>query len=47
VLQSGSGVYQRALQRGGAAGFGLLFTGSGGAPLPLAVAPRLNIIRIR
>jgi len=47
VLRSGSGVYQRALQRGGAAGFGLIFTGSGGAPLPPAVAPRLTIIRIR
>src|SRR5437016_6027231 len=47
VLQSGSGLYQRALQRGGAAGFGLLFAGAGGAPLPLAVAARLNIIRIR
>ena len=47
VLRSGSGVYQRALQRGGAAGFALIFTGSGGAPLPSAVAPRLTIIRIR
>jgi len=47
VLRSGSGVYQRALQRGGAAGFALIFTGSGGAPLPPAVAPRLTIIRIR
>ena len=47
VLQSGSGLYQRALQRGGAAGFGLLFAGAGGAPLPPAVAARLNIIRIR
>ena len=47
VLRSGSGVYQRALQRGGAGGFALIFTGSGGAPLPPAVAPRLTIIRIR
>src|SRR6266480_4901676 len=47
VLRSGSGVYQRALQRGGASGFALIFTGSGGAPLPPAVAPRLTIIRIR
>src|SRR3989441_1341648 len=42
VLRSGSGVYQRALQRGGAAGFALIFAGSGGAPLPPAVAPRLT-----
>ena len=47
VLRSGSGAYQRALQRGGAAGFALIFSGSGGAPLPPAVAPRLTIIRIR
>ena len=47
VLRSGSGAYQRALQRGGAAGFALIFSGSAGAPLPPAVAPRLTIIRIR
>jgi len=47
VLRSGSGAYQRALQRGGAAGFALIFSGSGGAPLPPAVTPRLTIIRIR
>ena len=47
VLRSGSGVYQRALQGAGAPGFALLFSASGGAPLPLAIEPRLTIIRIR
>src|SRR3989442_1552404 len=47
VLRSGSGGYQRALQGAGAPGFALLFSASGGAPLPLAIEPRLTIIRIR
>ena len=37
----------RAMQGAGAHGFALLFSASGGAPLPLAIEPRLTIIRIR
>jgi len=37
----------RATQGAGAPGFALLFGASRGAPLPLAIEPRLTIIRIR
>jgi hypothetical protein len=45
-LNAGSGVYVRALQAPGAAGFTLSFTGSN-ATLFTAVLPRLTVIRIR
>jgi len=48
TIRSGSGaVYQRVLQAPGASGFRVLFSDSAGAQIPLAVAPRLNVIRIR
>jgi len=47
-IRSGSGaVYQRVLQAPGASGFRVLFSDSAGRQLPVAVAPRLNVIRIR
>ena len=47
-LRGGSGIYVRALQGPGGAGFSLLFSGGGGTGLPAAtVAPRLSVIRIR
>jgi len=48
TIRSGSGaVYQRVLQAPGASGFRVLFSDSAGRQLPVAVAPRLNVIRIR
>ncbi|HTR21962.1 MAG TPA: hypothetical protein VMH88_14010 [Gemmatimonadales bacterium] len=47
TLRSGSGVYIRAFQPPGGAGFTLSFTRDGAAAVPAAVAPRLNVLRIR
>jgi len=48
TIRSGSGaVYQRVLQAPGASGFRVLLSDSAGAQIPVAVAPRLNVIRIR
>jgi hypothetical protein len=47
TLRSGSGAYVRALQPPGAAEFGLALTVDGRTALPAAVAPRLNVVRIR
>jgi hypothetical protein len=47
TLRAGSGVYVLAQQAPSAPGFTLLFSGPGGAALPAALVPRLNVIRIR
>ncbi len=48
TIRSGSGAaYQRVLQAPGGSGFRVLFSDNAGRQLPLAVAPRLNVIRIR
>jgi hypothetical protein len=47
TLQSGSGVYGRALQAPGAPAFTLRFSGGQSAAAFTAVVPRLNVIRIR
>jgi hypothetical protein len=47
TLRAGSGWYALALQPPSAPGFDLLFSGPGGAALPAALVPRLNVIRIR
>ena len=47
TLLAGSGKYHRAFQAPSAPGYMLLFSTSGGGPLPETVAPRLSIIRIR
>lgn len=47
ILRSGSGVYVRALQPPGAPEFALALTVDGRAAMPAAVAPRLNVVRIR
>ncbi len=47
TLHAGSGWYALALQAPSAPGFDLLFSGPGGAALPAALVPRLNVIRIR
>jgi hypothetical protein len=47
TLQSGSGMYWRAMQAAGAPAFTLSFNGSGAGALPAVVVPRLNVIRIR
>jgi hypothetical protein len=47
TLRSGSGVYGRALQGPEAPAFSLSFSRDGTAALPIAIVPRLNVIRIR
>ena len=47
TLRSGSGVYLRALQGPGADAFTLKFDRGAGTALPVAVGPRLSVIRIR
>jgi hypothetical protein len=47
TLQSGSGLYLRALQGPGAPAFSLFFSRDGTAALASAIVPRLNVIRIR
>jgi len=47
TLRAGSGAYALARQGPAQPGFTLLFSGSGGAALPAALVPRLNVIRIR
>jgi hypothetical protein len=48
TIRSGSGaMYQRVLQAPGASGFRVLFSDNNGNQLPVTVAPRLNVIRIR
>jgi len=47
VLRAGSGMYYRALQSAGAAGFTLLFSDAAGGALRASVVPRLNVIRIQ
>jgi hypothetical protein len=47
TLNSGTGLYHRALQAPGAAAFRLLFSTDGSTPLPASVVPRLTVIRIR
>src|SRR3989441_520704 len=47
TLRAGSGKYFRALQSAGAIGFTLLFSDGRGFALPDALAPRLNVIRIK
>jgi hypothetical protein len=47
VLRSGSGIYARALQPPGAAGFTLAFTADGATLLPASVVPRLVVLRVR
>jgi hypothetical protein len=46
ILDAGSGAYVRAFQGPHGAGFSLLFSGTGG-PISKAIAPQLDIIRIR
>lgn len=46
ILHAGSGWYARLLQGPGAPGFALRLTGSTGS-LPAAIAPRLDVMRIR
>ena len=47
TLRAGSGLYFRAQQSAGAAGFTLLFSDGQGFALPDALVPRLNVIRIK
>src|SRR3989442_3426968 len=47
TLRAGSGLYFRAQQSAGAIGFTLLFSDGRGFALPDALAPRLNVIRIK
>ncbi len=47
TLRAGSGAYALAQQGPSQPGFTLLFSGPGGAALPAALVPRLNVIRIR
>lgn len=47
IMRSGSGDYLRIRQAPGTKGFTLLMTDWSGNPLPAAVVPRLNMIRIR
>lgn len=47
TLRAGSGVYHRATQAAGTAGFTTLFSTSGGGLLNSGFVPRLNVIRIR
>jgi len=47
TLRAGSGLYFRAQQSAGVTGFTLLFSDGRGFALPDALAPRLNVIRIR
>jgi hypothetical protein len=47
TLLAGSGVYALAAQAPSAPGFTLLFSGPGGAVLPAALTPVLNVIRLR
>lgn len=47
TLRAGSGVYHRALQPAGGAGFLLTFRHSNGGLLPADLMPRLNVVRIR
>jgi len=47
TLRAGSGLYFRAQQTAGAIGFTLLFSDGRGFALPDALAPRLNVIRIK
>ncbi len=47
TLRAGSGWYALATQAPSAPGFRLLFSGPGGAALPAALIPRLNVIRIQ
>jgi hypothetical protein len=47
TLRAGSGVYALAQQGPSQPGFALLFSGPGGAALPAALVPRLNVLRIR
>src|SRR3989442_15960426 len=47
TMWPGSGVYHRAFQGLGGAGFTLLLTANGTASLPATIVPRLNVIRIR
>jgi hypothetical protein len=47
TLRSGSGDFVRVVQGAGQAGFTLEFTSPGGGDVDPAVAPRLNVIRLR
>ena len=47
TLRAGSGAYFRVTQAAGERGFSLRFTTPAGAPLPAAITPRLNVIRLR
>ena len=46
-LRAGSGAYALVQQGPSQPGFRLLFSGPGGAALPTALVPRLNVIRIK
>jgi hypothetical protein len=46
ILDAGSGAYVRALQGPGGAGFSLLLN-AGAAPIAAAIAPRVDVIRLR
>jgi len=47
ILYSGSGLYQRVIQAPAAPSFVLRFSGASGGALPVAIVPRLTVIRIR
>ncbi|MGH7614373.1 MAG: hypothetical protein ACREMW_10095 [Gemmatimonadales bacterium] len=47
TLRAGSGAYAIAQQGPSQPGFTLLFSGPGGAALPAALVPRLNVLRIK
>ena len=47
TIRSGTGPYHRALEAPGGPAFKLLFSVDGSTPLPAAVVPLLNVIRIR